>query len=196
MSVLKKFECLQLFKTFHIFPALEEFARSINQVVDNFFITSNLCQFRQIVCPVVQSFRIWRFSDGLHSFSAALVSRTFFSLVSLSWIVSVPSTFALIALSISSCFRPIVFKPWALSYLRSSSLRAYTAIRHPPYWVCTYHSLAFELRFPGHLCVWNILGKGYLLLQEPVRRLNPRKRVARGGKLWSSETLLYPNISN
>ena len=29
------------------------------------------------------------------------------------------------------------------------------------------------------------------------RRLcrNPRKRVARGGKLWSSETLLYPNIS-
>ena len=24
----------------------------------------------------------------------------------------------------------------------------------------------------------------------------PRKRVARGGKLWSPETLLYPNISN
>ena len=25
---------------------------------------------------------------------------------------------------------------------------------------------------------------------------NPRKRVVRGGKLWSPETVLYPNISN
>ena len=32
----------------------------------------------------------------------------------------------------------------------------------------------------GHDTIWRI----------------PRKRVARGGKLWSPETLLYPNISN
>ena len=43
-----------------------------------------------------------------------------------------------------------------LSHLHSSSLRACTAIRHPPYWICTYHILPLELRFPGRLCVWNI----------------------------------------
>ena len=158
MPVLKKTECFQLLKTFHIFPALEKFARSINQVDVNLFMTTDLWQFRQIVCPVVQSFRIWKILRWTAQFFGSCSARAFFSLVSLSSIVSVP---ALITRSISSCFRPVVFKPRALSYLRSSSLQACITIRHPPYWICTYHSLALELRFPGRLCVWNILGKGY-----------------------------------
>ena len=121
---------------------MEEFARSINQIVDNFFIT-NLWQFRQIVCPVVHSFRIWKILRRTALFFSSSSSLSFLFL---------QSSQSLITRSISSCFRPVVFKLRALSHLGSSSLRACTcshssSARLDVLTIASLWSLGFPLAF-------------------------------------------------
>lgn len=47
--------------------------------------------------------------------------------------------------------------------------------------------------YSGETQTWNYF---FLLFGRERLWRNPCKRVARGGKLWSPETLLYPHISN
>ena len=60
-----------------------------------------------------------------------------------------------------------------------------------PWWQHIKRCLQFRRNSNLHLSYYFLL----LFCRDTLSR-NPRKRVARGGKFWSPETLLYPNISN
>ena len=78
------------------------------------------------------------------------------------------------------------------------------------YWIFTHKKLSSIYRDKPIVTYWALMKRHALLTIWAKLKLaiqffsgrkvrpwrNPRKRVARGGKLWSPETLLYPNISN
>ena len=82
------------------------------------------------------------------------------------------------------------------------------------YWIFTQTKLSSIYRHKPIFTYWALMKRHALLTTWAKLRLailklklfftfrsrrpwrNPRKRVVRGGKPWSPETLLYPNISN